>query len=84
MKIDRMETGLYRIPLPVPIQAASTPVMTEFDLVTVTVREPLQGDWKISKETQDHVKESAGSALWQVKVPAEGNAVLEYTAVVKW
>jgi L-alanine-DL-glutamate epimerase-like enolase superfamily enzyme len=39
MKIDRIETRLYRIPLPVPIQAASTPVMTEFDLVTVTVHD---------------------------------------------
>jgi hypothetical protein len=52
--------------------------------VTVTVREPLQGDWHISRETQSHVKESAGSAIWQVKVPANGKAVLEYTAVVKW
>lgn len=52
--------------------------------VTVTVREPLQGDWTISRETQSHVKESSGSAVWQVKVPAEGKAVLEYTAVVKW
>lgn len=52
--------------------------------VTVTVREPLQGDWNITSETQAHAKESAGSAVWQVKVPAEGKTVLEYTAVVKW
>jgi hypothetical protein len=52
--------------------------------VTVTVREPLQGDWSITKETQGHVKESSGSAVWQVKVPAEGKVVLEYTAIVKW
>jgi hypothetical protein len=51
---------------------------------TVTVREPLHGDWKITSETQEHVKESAGSASWQVRVPAEGKAVLEYTAVVNW
>jgi hypothetical protein len=52
--------------------------------VTVTVREPLHGDWKITSETQDHVKESAGSVSWQVRVPAEGKTVLEYTAVVSW
>lgn len=52
--------------------------------VAVTVCEPLQGDWTITRETQGHVKESSGSAVWQVKVPAEGKAVLEYTAVVKW
>jgi hypothetical protein len=51
---------------------------------TVTVREPLHGDWKIVSETQEHVKESAGSAAWQVRVPAEGKTVLEYTAVVNW
>jgi L-alanine-DL-glutamate epimerase-like enolase superfamily enzyme len=39
MKIDHFETGLYRIPLPTPIQAASTPVITEFDLVTVRLRD---------------------------------------------
>jgi hypothetical protein len=53
-------------------------------LVTVTVREPLHGDWKITAESQEHVKESAGSAVWKVKVPADGKAVLEYTAVVVW
>jgi hypothetical protein len=55
--------------------------------VTVTVREPLQGDWSIARETLPHVKESAGSAVWTVPVPgfAEGGkAVLEYTAIVKW
>jgi hypothetical protein len=30
------------------------------------------------------MKESAGSAVWQVRVPGEGKAVLEYTAVVSW
>lgn len=52
--------------------------------VTVAVREPLRGDWTISTANLKHVKESSGSALWQVAVPAEGKAVLEYTAVVRW
>jgi len=51
---------------------------------TVIVREPLRGDWEITRESQSHSKESAGSAVWEVKVPGEGKAVLEYTAVVKW
>lgn len=51
---------------------------------TVTVREPLHGDWKITSETLQHEKESAGSAVWKVQVPAGGKAVLEYTAVVNW
>jgi hypothetical protein len=48
----------------------------------VTVRESLRGDWQIVSETQEHVKESASSAAWTVQVPADGQAVLEYTAVV--
>jgi hypothetical protein len=51
---------------------------------TVKVREPLHGEWRISSESLPHVKESAGSAVWQVQVPAEGKAVLEYTAIVNW
>ena len=62
--------------------------------VTVAVREPLQGDWRIAAENLPHVKESSGSALWQVTVPAAtgsatsisapGVATLEYSAVVEW
>ncbi len=52
--------------------------------VTVTVREPLHGDWNIVSETQPHEKESAGSAVWKFQLPAEGKAVLEYTAVIRW
>jgi hypothetical protein len=52
--------------------------------VTVTVREPLHGDWSIASESQPHRKESAGSATWAVQVPAEGKSVLEYSAIVRW
>ncbi|HRE18691.1 MAG TPA: hypothetical protein PLW86_16750, partial [Rhodocyclaceae bacterium] len=51
---------------------------------TVIVREPLQGDWEISSESQRHTKESAGSAVWEMQVPADGKAILEYTAIVRW
>jgi hypothetical protein len=51
---------------------------------TVTVREPLAGDWNISASNIPYVKESAGSAVWTVTVPGNGKSTLEYTAVVKW
>lgn len=54
------------------------------EAATVTVREPLSGDWTITSESARHTKDSAGSASWQIKVPGEGKATLEYTAVVKW
>jgi hypothetical protein len=52
--------------------------------VLVTVREPMSGDWSIGAENIHHVKESAGAAVWQVTVPAQGAASLQYTATVKW
>ena len=36
MHVSHIETTLYRIPLPVPIQAASTAVMRGFDMVMLT------------------------------------------------
>ncbi len=52
--------------------------------VTVKVQEPMPGDWEITQQSQKHVKESAHVALWNITVPAEGSAILEYTARVKW
>jgi L-alanine-DL-glutamate epimerase-like enolase superfamily enzyme len=37
MHVSHIETTLYRIPLPVPIQAASTAVMRGFDMVMVRI-----------------------------------------------
>lgn len=37
MKIERVDTKLYRIPLPTPVAAASTGAMSEFDMVLVHV-----------------------------------------------
>lgn len=53
------------------------------DAVTVKVQEPLPGDWEIVKESHPHAKQSANSALWQIKVPAEGSATLSYRLRVK-
>ena len=39
MKIDRVESTIYRIPLATPMEAASHGVMSEFDLVVVRLRD---------------------------------------------
>ena len=54
------------------------------EAVTVTVREPIPGDWKILKESYSHKKISSGMAEWNVRVPAEGSKVLEYQVLVKY
>ncbi|MBI1395951.1 MAG: uroporphyrinogen decarboxylase [Betaproteobacteria bacterium] len=43
MKIDRIETSLHRIPLPVPVEAASHGVMRAFDMVAVQLTDSDSG-----------------------------------------
>jgi len=52
--------------------------------VTVTVAEPVPGDWEMLQESHKHIKASADTALWKVKVPAKGEAVLTYRVEVKY
>jgi hypothetical protein len=53
------------------------------EAVTVTVREPMPGDWAMVSESQPHTKAASGTAEWQVKVPAEGKTTLIYRVRVK-
>lgn len=39
MTIEHVQTDLYRLPLPTPVQAASTGVMSEFDMVVSRIRD---------------------------------------------
>lgn len=54
------------------------------EAVTVTVQEPLNGDWKVLTETLPHKKTSAHQASWQVRVPAEADLTLKYRVQVKY
>lgn len=51
--------------------------------VTVKVAEPVPGDWEMVSQTHPHIKEDARTAVWQIKVPAEGKAVLEYRVRIR-
>jgi hypothetical protein len=52
--------------------------------VTVTVREPMPGDWTMVSASQPHTKAASGTAEWQVNVPAEGKATLAYRVRVRY
>jgi len=54
------------------------------EAVTVTVVEPVPGDWKLLSESHPHRKGSANAAVWQVPVPAKGEAVLTYRVEVSY
>lgn len=52
--------------------------------VTVSVLEPISGDWEIVEQSHPSTKEAAGTARFRVQVPAEGKATLSYRARVRW
>lgn len=54
------------------------------EAVTVTVREPMPGDWTMVSESHPHTKVASGTAQWQVDVPAEGKTTLTYRVRVRY
>ncbi len=54
------------------------------EAVTVTVREPILGEWKILKESHPHTKTTSGTAEWQVTIPAESASTLSYRVLVQY
>jgi len=51
--------------------------------VTVTVAEPVPGDWRMLSESHKHSKASSDMALWKIAVPARGETMLTYRVEVK-
>lgn len=52
--------------------------------VSVTVQEPIPGDWQMLAASQPHTKVSANMAVWKVTVPAEGKTILTYRTLVRY
>lgn len=54
------------------------------EAVTVTVREPMPGDWTMVSESLPHARAASGTAEWKVKVPADGKTTLAYRVRVRY
>lgn len=54
------------------------------ETVTVSLLEPMPGDWEVLQSSQPAIKEASGAARFKVIVPAEGSATLTYRVRVKW
>jgi hypothetical protein len=54
------------------------------EAVTVTVHEPMPGDWTMVSESQPHAKAASGTAEWKVKVPAEAKTTLTWRVRVRY
>lgn len=52
--------------------------------ITVTIQEPISGDWTIISESQAHKKVNSHLAVWKIEIPAEGSSTLSYRAIVKY
>lgn len=52
--------------------------------VTVTVLEPIPGDWKILSESHPSQKVTSNTNVWKIDIPAEGKITLTYRAMVKY
>ncbi|PLX74887.1 MAG: DUF4139 domain-containing protein [Desulfuromonas sp.] len=53
------------------------------EAITVTVVEPVPGDWHMLSESHPHRKVAADTALWKIEVPAKGEERLTYRVEVE-
>lgn len=54
------------------------------EATTVTVKEPIPGDWKIINSSHTYTKATSNTAVWKINVPAEGSVKLVYRAQVRY
>jgi hypothetical protein len=54
------------------------------EAVTVVVREPVPGDWKMIEYNHPFKKVAAGTAEWEIKIPAESSTTLKYNVLVRY
>ena len=87
---DKKQTDFKRLPNPAKgnslFESAYEIVIknAKKERVTVTVQEPIPGDWKIIKESQPSTKATSNTAVWKIEVPAEGKTTLSYRVQVKY
>ncbi len=54
------------------------------EAVTVTLQEPMPGDWLVLRESHPHTKGASNTAVWKINVPAQGSSTLEYRCLVRY
>ncbi len=87
---DKKQTDFRRLPNPakgnVLYESAFEIVLknAKKEDVTVTVQEPIPGDWKMLEESHVHEKAASNAAVWHIAVPAEGRTTLTYRTQVRY
>ncbi len=87
---DKKQTDFKVLPKPVKGHSAFesayeiTLKNAKKEKVTVTIQEPISGDWKIVSTSQPHTKANSQLAVWKIEVPAEDKTTLTYRTQVKY
>ena len=87
---DKKQTDFKKLPNPAKgnslFESAYEIVLknAKKERVTVTVQEPVPGDWKIIKSSHPSEKATSNTAVWKIDVPAEGKTTLTYRVQVKY
>ena len=54
------------------------------EAVTITVQEPMPGDWQIISSNFPATKDASNTAVWKINVTAGGNSKLVYRSLVRY
>lgn len=87
---DKKQTDFKKLPNPAKgnsaFESAYEIVLknAKKERVTVTVQEPIPGDWKIVDASHPSVKATSNTAVWKIDIPAEGKTTLTYRVHVKY
>lgn len=73
----RIATSVYESAYEITLKNAKR------EAVTVVVREPVPGEWRILEQSHPHRKVAAGTAEWRITVPPEGYTKLSYRILVR-
>jgi hypothetical protein len=87
---DKKQTDFKKLPAP---EKGSNTFESAYEIVlknakkeriTVTVQEPVPGDWKLLASSHPGVKASSNTAVWKIEIPAEAKVTLSYRVQVKY
>lgn len=85
---DKKQTDFRKLPKPMKgsnaFESAYEIVLknAKKERVTVTVQEPIPGEWKIVDSNHPVKKAASNTAVWKIDVPADGKATLNYRVQV--
>ena len=85
---DKKQTDFKKLPRPIKgsnaFESAYEIVLknAKKERVTVTVQEPIPGDWKIIDSSHPSKKAASNTAVWTLDVPADGKTTLTYRVQV--